>query len=129
MVPRCGGGPPDANTIEYTYDGISITYGSPGKRQHLFTYTAGLLYKLPELRACSCPCVLGGRAPPTLVGSDYYCESGNPAPSWDFTSFYNADPLWDGQQGVRAAVQQTSLGFACKMQDAPCMLQSPVTWK
>ena len=80
----------------YYVDGISITYGSPGNRHHVYTYAAGLS-ELSDLS--SCPCA-GGTAPPQLVGSDFYCESGLANRSWDiFTSpFYSNDVLWDRQQ-------------------------------
>ena len=46
----------------------------------------------------NCPCAKSlGPAPPTYVGSHYYCESGN---TGVFTGkhdiLYNNDPLWDG---------------------------------
>ena len=77
----------------YYVDGVTITYGSPGNRQHVYTYAAGL----EELNIpFSCPCA-GGAYPPYFVESDYYCESGNPAPTWNGTTFYYTDVLWDGQ--------------------------------
>ena len=80
------------NTIEDPYvDGISITYGSPGSRSHIFTYAAGY----SEVSStCSCPCA-GGRAAPSFVGSDFYCESGNEGAG---SGLFSADILWDGQQ-------------------------------
>ena len=45
--------------------------------------------------AYSCPCV-GGRAPPTFVGNDYFCESGNPGTTYTNT-LCASDPLRDGQ--------------------------------
>ena len=58
----------------------------------MYTYAAGLEeYYTPY----SCPCA-GGASPPHFVGSDYYCESGNPTPTWNGTTFYNSDVLWDG---------------------------------
>ena len=44
----------------------------------------------------SCPCA-AGPVPRAFVGSDYYCESGNNKTTFDGTTFYNADVLWDGQ--------------------------------
>ena len=112
----------DDKTVEGNYvDGISITYGLPGKRQHLFTYAAGL-FETPSSQN-GCPCVPGGKAPPSFVGSDYYCESGNPGPTWDpSTTFYHADPLWDGQQcgGLEGTCcSPPNLAWFCKTLPAP----------
>ena len=72
-------------------DGVSITYGSQGNRQHVYTYAVGY----PEYNdSSSCPCA-GGASPPAFVGSDYYCESGTPA-SKNYTFNYE-NVLWDGQ--------------------------------
>ena len=84
-----------AVSLETHYvDGVSITYGSPGNRTHVYTYAAGVEeYGGPS----SCPCAVRGVSPPDFVGSDYYCESGNPTTTWNnATTFYNADVLWDG---------------------------------
>ena len=84
-------GPP---TIEGQYvDGVSLTHGPPGARQHIWTFAAGLLETSQTIY--SCPCV-GGTAAPTFIGNDYFCESGNPATTWT-DILYASDPLWDGQ--------------------------------
>ena len=36
------------------------------------------------------------KCPPSFVGDDYFCESGNHNANWDYT-LYTSDPLWDGQ--------------------------------
>ena len=85
------------NTIEDPYvDGISITYGSPGQRHHVFTYAAGVYENSAVIAQCNCPCAQG-TAPPPFVGSDYYCESGVPTVPYDTTKLYSADILWDGK--------------------------------
>ena len=44
----------------------------------------------------NCPCaVFPGKAPPSYVGDNYYCESGA-ANSYDLNAYYLSDPLWDG---------------------------------
>ena len=87
------------NTIEDPYvDGISITYGSPGSRKHIFTYAAGYTeVNAGHAQACSCPCT-GGRAAPSFVGSDFYCESGNTGTAFVPNNLFSADVLWDGQE-------------------------------
>ena len=83
----------------YYVDGVSITCGSPGNRTHVYTYAAGLSEITPVYGYwySMCPCA-GGYSPPAFVGSDYYCESGNPLSTWNSTGFYYADVLWDKQQ-------------------------------
>ena len=92
-------------TVEGNYvDGISITYGLPGSRQHIFTYAAGIsefftttINPQPFSKSSLCPCA-GGMASRSFVGSNYTCESGNPNPTSDGTMFYYSDILWDGRQ-------------------------------
>ena len=101
------------NLETYYVDGVSITYGSPGNRQHVYTYAAGdREYDDPA----SCPCA-AGRYPPAFVGSDYYCESGNNETTDYFTMFYYADVLWDRQLCRHDEVtccNPTSLPWFCK---------------
>lgn len=40
----------------------------------------------------------GAEQPPTFVGNNYYCESGNPNDDYGDDTFYGADKLWDGEQ-------------------------------
>jgi len=87
-----------SQTIEDAYvDGVSLTHGSPGARQHIWTFAAGILesYSPPFHPTLFCPCV-NETFPPSFVGNDYFCESGNPGTT--FTDvLYAGDPLWDGQ--------------------------------
>ena len=85
---------PSSISINVPYvDGISITHGRT--RKHIFTYAAGIsaVPYGPQI----CPCNTGsiGRSPPAFVGTDYYCESGNPEKKWK-NIFYGNDTLWDG---------------------------------
>ena len=91
-------GSPDAfeahpEDIEQAYlDGVSVTRGPSGARQHVFSLAAAILEGL------QCPCATGiSLVPPSFVGSDYYCESGNPTGAWN-PIVYGDDALWDGQQ-------------------------------
>ena len=88
-------------SIEGPYvDGVSLTHGPPGTRQHIWTFAAGLTETVPPAYPdASCPCadrVLSRADVPSFVGSDYICESGNPGTSWT-NILYASDPLWDGQ--------------------------------
>ena len=78
-------------------DGVSITYGNP--RHHIWSYVAGALENSLNFMSSNCPCSSAqGTGPPTfIVGSNYYCESGNPTSSIITHTFSN-DPLWDGEQ-------------------------------
>jgi len=83
-------------TVEDPYvDGVSLTHGPPGTRQHIWTFSAGVVETEPSLGAYSCPCI-GGRAAPSYVRNDYFCESGNPT-AGQVSVLYPSDPLWDGQ--------------------------------
>lgn len=91
-------------SIDTAYvDGVSITTsGVPCI--HVWTYVAGLSEQLiPGLETSSCPCRLQGtsytaQVPPSFVGNNYYCESGNPLNTYQQSDrlTYTNDPLWDG---------------------------------
>ena len=84
-----------ARSIEtYYVDGVTVTYGLPGYRHHVYTYAAGAYETTVGTR---CPCA-GGSFPPLFVSSDYYCESGNSGTYFIGTQVYSSDVLWDGQQ-------------------------------
>ncbi|KAL5518014.1 hypothetical protein EMCRGX_G003675 [Ephydatia muelleri] len=91
-----GNVPENLRNIEtYYVDGVTITYGVPGNRHHVYTYAAGFL---ESGGVASSPCTGNGDPPLPLVGFDYYCESGNAGPYWSLTDFYSSDILWDRQQ-------------------------------
>ena len=83
----------------YVY-GVSITHGIP--RNHIWTYAAGTTEGGGVFSSGSnCPCVdppARRVLPPSFVGNDYYCESGNARISYQSGHLYNVDRLWDGQQ-------------------------------
>ena len=96
-------GSPDAfrnitptNVETYYVDGVTVTYGLPGNRHHVYTYAAGVF----ELNTSpsTCPCTGAGAPPPPFMGSDYYCESGTLGPYYVLTEMYYSDVLWDKQQ-------------------------------
>ena len=97
----------DRDNIESNsyFDGISITYGSPGSRQHIFSLAVGIF------EGNQCPCDTGStHTPSSFVGTDYICESGNPGTTTELRGYYN-DILWDGQQ--------------CRGNESPCCTASP----
>ena len=84
------------NDINSHYvDGVSITRGSP--RQHVWTFMAGLGENFEDRG--NCPCSQESPQNATLqdfIGSDYFCESGNPHQTFRWI-FFPSDPLWDGK--------------------------------
>ena len=82
-------------TIDSHYvDGLSITQGSP--RKHVWTLMAGRKDSFGSA-TFNCPCnTPPGILPPSFVGNDYFCESGNPNNN-NPSKLYTDDPLWDGE--------------------------------
>ena len=86
----------------YYVDGLSLTHGAPGSRQHIWTFASGLFTgshssNLPRYR---CPCDNGTTyRSPSFVGNDYFCESTRPESNWIVSTFhfYPNATLWDGQ--------------------------------
>ena len=75
-----------------------MTYGQP--RKHIWTFASGVTETsaYPQL---SCPCAFNGaRQPPSYVGNNNFCESGNPSTSFENSGslHYIDDPLWDGKR-------------------------------
>ena len=107
------------NLETYYVDGVSITYGSPGNRHHVYTYAAG---NSEFASLYSCPCA-GGTSPPSFVGSDYYCESGNPLNIFIIGStFFGSDVLWDRQlcrQDEVTCCDPSNLPWFCKTFPTP----------
>ena len=67
----------------YVY-GVSVTHGAP--RNHIWTLAASITDGAKFIRlGWECPCVdpshPGNVFPPSFVGNNYYCESGNPTGS------------------------------------------------
>ena len=109
----------------YYVDGLSLTHGAPGSRQHIWTFARGVFTgnrssNYPRFR---CPCDNGNttyRSPP-FVGNDYFCESVTQS-SYAFVFYPNAT-LWDGQVCEGG-------GTCCKLNNPPWFtknLSSPTT--
>ena len=83
-------------TIDGAYvAGVSLTHGSPGSRQHIWTFAAGATEANPSINdVCPCDASISIDVPP-FVGEDYFCESGNNFGSINGISA--DDPLWDGR--------------------------------
>lgn len=69
---------PSTETVNGIYvDGVSVTYGNP--RTHIWTFAVGLHEYGTSSNAHNCPCD-GGAIPPTFVGNNYFCETGDDTP-------------------------------------------------
>ena len=81
----------------YYVDGLSLTHGASGSRQHIWTFASGLFtgnYH-NQNQATQCPCDNSNSyLSPPFVGNDYFCESVSQI--WTYAFYPNAT-LWDGQ--------------------------------
>ena len=86
----------------YYVDGLSLTHGFPGSRQHIWTFASGLFTgsrsSTSGYQSYRCPCDNGDTIPsPPFVGNDYFCESTRPEGTWGGNyRFYPYAQLWDG---------------------------------
>jgi len=82
---------PSITIDSYYVDGISITHGPPGSRQHVWTFAA-------SYQPGYCPCASPPKQSiPPYVGQDYFCETGNDHNINSVNRWFINDPLWDGQ--------------------------------
>ena len=98
----------------YYVDGISLTHGGAGSRQHIWTFAAGLTEVTTDFPNEACPCdAASSSIVPRFVGNDYFCESGLHSvwTSSDYV-FYSNDTLWDGQDC-------TSTSTCCQLNNPP----------
>ena len=86
-------------------DGISLTHEDTGRRQHIWTFAAGISEVMNTRNLIyKCPCDISRNYDrvPAFVGNDYFCESGLHS-AWNFPHtvlFYPNDVLWDGQNCI-----------------------------
>ena len=73
-------------------DGLLVTHGST--QYPIWAFAAGLSYDNYDTARCPCNDQLG-RAPPSSVGENYFCETGNVGVFEH--QWYLDDPLWDSQ--------------------------------
>ena len=100
----------------YYVDGVSLTHGGAGSRQHIWTFAAGATEvnqgsNVPE----DCPCDSSRYdLVPSFVGNNYFCESGLHS-AWRYSAsvrFYPDDVLWDGEDC-------TSTSTCCQLNNPP----------
>ena len=89
----------DRQSINGSYvDGLSLTHGAPGSRQHIWTFASSWfpVNQSSVWPDTQCPCDNNNTYPsPPFVGNDYFCESVTQN-SWADV-FYPNTTLWDGQ--------------------------------
>ncbi len=91
-----------ASIIDEPYlDGVSLTHGSAGSRQHIWSFAsaAGEPAQGPSFNFrvdVLCDCSNSDPWPfnTSFVGNDYFCDAGNEGHLQ--TRFYSEEPLWDG---------------------------------
>ena len=97
----------------YYIDGISLTHGGAGSRQHIWTFAAGLSEVDTRFPDQSCPCDIHNyNYVPAFVGDDFFCESGLHSPWSGPFILYPDDVLWDGQNC-------TSTSTCCQFNNPP----------
>ena len=91
-----------AATVESpNMDGVSLTYGAAGSRQHIWTFVAAVYetsnaYSIQATCECTNTNYKWTQQVPSYIGNNYFCDSGNPGPTHSGTATYLDDPLWDG---------------------------------
>ena len=97
----------------YYVDGVSLTHGGAGSRQHIWTFAAGLSEVTTNWPNEACPCDAASySAVPSFVGNDYFCESGLHSEWYSVFALFPNDVLWDGQDC-------TSTSTCCQLNNPP----------
>ena len=103
------------NIDGYYAHGISLTHGGVGRRQHIWTFIAGISeISANSFNSTGCPCdTLNYDIVPAFVGNDYFCESGVKT-EWihGIRVFFPNEVLWDGQDC-------TSTSTCCEFNNPP----------
>ena len=68
-------------------DGVSITHGAAGSRQHIWSFVNAIYENDTE-----CPYQV-----PPFVGNNYFCDTGSTGPGYSASAVFPNDPLWDGE--------------------------------
>ena len=87
---------PTTTIDEYYADGMTLTHGPVGAREHIWTFVSGLQEDNSHpTHVCPCaPHASSTIVVPPFIGEDYFCESGTL--SYQGTGRLYDDPLWDG---------------------------------
>ena len=89
---------PNSTRNNINMDGIIIT--QLGVQQYqMWRFVAGVTENSSLHVNSNCPCSpTSGWKPPSYIGSNYYCESGNPTDSYEHNQIFSNDPIWDGKK-------------------------------
>ena len=77
----------DNQGIDGAYlDGISLTHGVQGSRQHIWSFVGAYYDQDPTYRTdLNCPCTNSAvhwpNKIPSFINNNYFCDTGNPGPS------------------------------------------------
>ena len=90
---------PNDNLEGVYVDGVSLTHGAAGSRQHIWTFAATATDSSPHVQSL-CACNIGEASwpyhLPSFVNNSYFCATGNRRSDWEHV-VYSEDPLWDGE--------------------------------
>ena len=96
--------PSNRNLDDAYLDGVSLTHGVSGSRQHIWSFVSALYeqnagYNIATNCACTNTNYNWTLSTPSFVGKDYFCDTGNPGPDFQNGIYYypDNDPLWDGE--------------------------------
>ena len=82
--------------IEQSYlDGVSLTYGPSGTRQHIWSFVTASNTAGTGTSYCPLP----GANIPSFITNDYFCDSGAFPNATTQNGVYVDHPLWDGVPG------------------------------
>ena len=82
-------------SIDQVYlDGVSLTHGSVGSRQHIWSFAGAIGERETSFLVCDCSNGADWPYDTSFIGNDYFCDSGNEDAVMN--QLYYADPLWDG---------------------------------
>ena len=115
------------NTTERAYlDGVSLTHGPAGSRQHIWSFVGAYYEQDPNYRTVvTCPCTNTAYSwphqVPSFINNDYFCDTGNPGPGSNNTAYYTDDPLWDGEgcSSTSTCCEFNSPPWFCKVLPQP----------
>ena len=97
--PNAFHGANSGRNIEGQYiDGVSVTHGAAGSRQHIWTFACASHQSSTSSSiqfVCACTNPTLNWPYQTSIGNDYFCDTGNTG-SRIGSTFFTDDPLWDG---------------------------------
>ena len=87
------------NVIDNAVSGVSVTHGPPESRQHVWTFVVAEndVQTSNDNCPCSNPNITWPHSIPSFLGNNYFCDTGRHQAGFSRSSFYNNDPLWDGE--------------------------------